>query len=81
MNRDDEKKNEAIMKIKRETSLETLCEDCPEEFLQYMKYCRSLKFDSKPDYSFLRESMRNVVLKRKEKIDIYMDWLLKKMGK
>ena len=41
-NVDDEKKNDAILDIKMSTTLDTLCEDCPKQFLEYLKYCRSL---------------------------------------
>lgn len=29
-------------------------EEVPPEFVDFMKYCRDLKFDEKPDYNFLR---------------------------
>ena len=35
------------------TSLEKLCQYCPKEMLQYMKYCRNLDFTEEPDYDHL----------------------------
>ena len=42
-------------KIKQQTSLETLCKGMDPVFLEYMKYCRNLKFEQEPDYQFLIE--------------------------
>jgi len=42
-----------IAKKVAETSLEELCEGCPPEFKEYMRYCRALEFEEKPDYSLL----------------------------
>jgi hypothetical protein len=37
------------------TDLSTEIEETvPEEFVNFMKYCRDLKFDEKPDYNTLR---------------------------
>ena len=56
---DDKKKNNAIFNCKKETSLETLCELCPEEFYKYLDYCRNqLPFNKKPDYDYLRSLMK-----------------------
>ena len=49
--------------MKVDTSLEELCESCPKEFQIYLEYCRSLKFDSKPNYNFLRGLMKDAVIK------------------
>lgn len=42
-----------IKETKLATSLEDLCLDCPPEFLTYMKHCRGLAFEEKPDYTLL----------------------------
>ena len=39
-----------IKETKVATSLEELCTNCPTEFLTYMKHCRNLSFEEKPDY-------------------------------
>ena len=39
-----------MMKIK--TSLEDLVDDGPSEFVEYMKYCRSLSFEQDPNYKY-----------------------------
>ena len=47
-----------------------------DEFQQYMTYCRSLKFDQKPDYSYLRQLFKNLfytVLKLEN--DHNYDWV------
>ena len=37
----------------KETSLKELCQGCPPQFLEFMKYCRNLKFEEEPDYKHL----------------------------
>ena len=76
---EDAHKNNVIYETKLNTSLEQLCEGCPKEFELYFKYTRSLKFDSKPNYNYLRGLMKDAVAKSGEKIDCYTDWLMKKL--
>ena len=45
-----EEKYKNIKKKKLETTLDDLCRGCPLEFKEYMEYCRSLQFDTEPDY-------------------------------
>ena len=46
-----------------------------------MKYCKSLSFEDKPDYQYLRNLMKDCIIKRNERIDVYMDWLMIKLNK
>jgi len=41
-------------KLKKEISIEILCNGVPEKFKEFFKYVRQLKFDEKPDYKFLK---------------------------
>jgi len=42
-----------IKKKKLEVTVEELCKGYPEEFKDYMNYCRKLSFTDDPDYRFL----------------------------
>lgn len=39
---------------------QVLCKGFPLEFVTYFQYCRSLRFDDKPDYSYLRKLFRDL---------------------
>ncbi|AYV76869.1 MAG: serine/threonine protein kinase [Barrevirus sp.] len=45
---------ELIGDAKMCTSVENLCGDLPSCFMNYIKYCRKLKFTDTPDYEYLR---------------------------
>jgi serine/threonine protein kinase len=47
-------KLELVGQVKRQTSLEELCAGLPREFKKYMRYCRGLRFQERPDYAMLR---------------------------
>lgn len=40
--------------------VQVLCKGLPLEFVTYFQYCRSLRFDDKPDYSYLRKLFRDL---------------------
>ena len=42
------------------TPIESLCKGYPPEFITYFHYVRSLRFDDKPDYSYLRKMFRDL---------------------
>ena len=44
-----------------------------------MNYARKLGFEDKPDLDYLRKLLREILVKRDIQVDIYFDWLLKKM--
>ncbi|PHU21631.1 Casein kinase I isoform delta, partial [Capsicum chinense] len=47
-------KYDKISEKKMLTPIEVLCQSYPSEFISYFHYCRSLRFDEKPDYSYLK---------------------------
>ncbi len=51
---------EKISEKKMSTPIEVLCKGYPMEFVTYFQYCRSLRFDDKPDYSYLRKMFRDL---------------------
>ena len=55
---EDQNKKEQL-RVKQQTTLEMLCQDLPPCFLEYMKYCRNLKYAAKPDYKYLRGLLDN----------------------
>jgi len=58
----DEEKNELIKKKKMSLSGEQLCESVlPEEFAKYINYTRSLSFEDKPNYPYLRQLFRQLL--------------------
>ena len=45
-----------------------------------MNYCRSLKFEEKPDYSYLRRLFKEIMIKNQWEFDYKYDWVIKKNG-
>jgi serine/threonine protein kinase len=50
----DKDQTKMIGECKMKTSLALLCDKLPSCFLEYLKYCRGLKFEEDPDYDYLR---------------------------
>lgn len=72
--RDVREKYEKIKDKKISTKVEELCAGFPEEFVQYCNYCRSLKFEEKPDYNHLRDLFKNLRLREGIVFDDKYDW-------
>lgn len=49
-----------VAAAKLEVSVEDLCDTLPEEFCTYLLYCRSLRFDETPSYTYLRKLFRDL---------------------
>ena len=47
-------------------SPKVLCKGYPMEFVTYFQYCRSLRFDDKPDFSYLRKMFRDLFAREGE---------------
>ena len=50
------------------------------EFIKFMNYCRDLKFEEKPDYSYLRKIFKDLFSSLGYEYDFVYDWtpILKK---
>lgn len=62
MNKED--KYQLILKKKMSTTIEALTRGLPQEFSDYLNYCRKLRFDEKPDYAVLRKMFRDLMAKQ-----------------
>jgi len=56
------------------TPVEILCKHFPTEFATYLNYCRALRFDDKPDYSYLRRLFRDLFFRQGYAADYRFDW-------
>ena len=63
------------------TPTESLCRAFPNEFAIYLNYCRSLRFDDKPDYSYLRKIFRDLFVRESFQYDYVFDWTVYKYQK
>jgi serine/threonine protein kinase len=61
---------------KQNTSAEELCQGFPQEFCDYVNYTRRLKFDEQPDYSYLRDLFKSVMIKYNYQFDYEYDWCI-----
>ncbi|EOA16599.1 hypothetical protein CARUB_v10004767mg [Capsella rubella] len=71
-------KYDKISEKKMLTSVETLCKSYPSEFTSYFHYCRSLRFEDKPDYSYLRRLFRDLFIREGYQLDYVFDWTISK---
>lgn len=71
-------KYDKISEKKMLTPIETLCKSYPSEFTSYFHYCRSLRFDDKPDYSYLKRLFRDLFIREGYQFDYVFDWTILK---
>ena len=50
----------------------------PEEFNIYLNYCRSMKFEEKPDIAYLRKLFKDLFYRMGYDYDFVFDWMVKK---
>jgi len=68
----------AILQKKAETPLRTLCHGFPAQMEEYLRYCRSLKFEESPDYNYLRGLFHDVLVEQNLLGDTEYDWIKRK---
>ncbi|XP_010481777.1 PREDICTED: casein kinase 1-like protein 7 isoform X1 [Camelina sativa] len=71
-------KYDRISEKKVSTPIEVLCKNQPSEFVSYFQYCRSLRFDDKPDYSYLKRLFRDLFIREGYQFDYVFDWTVLK---
>jgi len=74
-------KYEKISEKKLSTPVEELTKGAPAEFATYQNYVRSLRFEEKPDYAYLRQLIRNLFHRQGFSYDYIFDWNTLKPGK
>jgi hypothetical protein len=60
------------------TPVEVLCKSFPPEFVTYFQVCRSLRFEDKPDYSYMRKLFRDLFIREGYQYDYVFDWTILK---
>ena len=69
-------KYERIMDRKMSTSTEQLCKGYPTEFRSYFEYCRSLRFEDRPDYAYLKRLFKELFYRKGYQYDNMFDWTI-----
>lgn len=55
------RKFKRIKEIKEAVTPQELFEGCPKEFVSFLQYSKSIPFEAKPDYEFLKELFLSVI--------------------
>jgi len=71
-----QEKYDKIKEKKVTSSIDELCKGFPEEFAQYMHYCRQLKFEDRPDYVYLRKLFKDLFYRMGFEYDYIFDWMI-----
>ncbi|CAN1233302.1 Casein kinase 1-like protein 10, partial [Linum perenne] len=71
-------KYDRISEKKMLTPIEVLCKSYPSEFTSYFHYCRSLRFEDKPDYAYLKRLYRDLFVREGYQFDYIFDWTILK---
>merc|ERR1719265_2389840 len=67
------------MDRKMSTSTESLCKGFPAEFRSYFEYCRSLRFEDRPDYAYLKRLFKELFYRKGFQYDNMYDWTVQNM--
>ncbi len=71
-------KYDRIMEKKMTTPTDLLCRGFPNEFGIFLNYTRALRFDDKPDYSYLRKLFRDLFVREGYQYDYVFDWSMQR---
>ncbi|OWF34815.1 Casein kinase I isoform delta [Mizuhopecten yessoensis] len=68
------KKRKKVLQLKQSSRIDDMIKGYPQEFAIYLKRCRSLRFEEKPDYYNLRLLFRNLLHRQNLTSDNTFDW-------
>ncbi|OMJ75084.1 hypothetical protein SteCoe_25860 [Stentor coeruleus] len=71
-----QEKYSKILDKKKNSIIDHTYQDLPQELLMYFSYCRSLKFEEKPDYVYLKSLFRDAMNKENFNHDFIYDWTI-----
>ena len=57
-------KYEKILKKKLEVPVNLLCKGLPLEFESYLSYCRKMKFNERPDYTYIKQIFKALFVRK-----------------
>ena len=63
-----------IFKKKNKTPLEDICEDAPDMMIDYIRYCRLLKYEEVPNYNKLRKMFTDEMDRNNYILDYIFEW-------
>eukprot|EP00638_Chattonella_subsalsa_P021779 CAMPEP_0117883950 /NCGR_PEP_ID=MMETSP0950-20121206/18521_1 /TAXON_ID=44440 /ORGANISM="Chattonella subsalsa, Strain CCMP2191" /LENGTH=655 /DNA_ID=CAMNT_0005740087 /DNA_START=249 /DNA_END=2215 /DNA_ORIENTATION=+ len=72
--RNAKRKYKMIMEKKQSVPIAQLCQGLPQQFAEYLAYCRSLKFDAKPNISYLRGLFRELYRSQGYSAELGLEW-------
>jgi len=55
--------------------VDVLCKGFPDEFSIYLNYCRSLRFEDRPDYLYVKRLFRDLYFRLYTEWDLLFDWV------
>ena len=71
-----------IFWLKKKICVEDVCKNLPSEICEYIKYCRNLKFEQKPDYDYCRGLFQKILIDLQTTNDLKFSWIsIKKFNK
>jgi hypothetical protein len=71
-------KYKLMMEKKATIGVDELCDKVPREFAVYMDHVRALKFEDKPNYSYLRKIFESLFVRYGFEYDNVFDWTIKR---
>ena len=69
-------KFERIAEMKMKLSAQEICKNQPKQCVLFLNYCRTLPFDHRPDYDYLRHLFRHLLYQKKQQYDYDYDWIV-----
>ena len=71
-----DEKYQKIYEKKNSTTVEELCRGFPQEFSDYINYCKALGFEEEPDYNYVRKMFKDLFDRLQYECDYVYDWNL-----